>query len=952
MALGTNTLALIDASVAFLLTVAVKGVLILMLAAAVNMALFRSSAALRHLVWTLALISVVLLPVITPLTPHWAVPGVPALEPASRPRPNVELPAPEARAPEAVIAINELPSPSTARIVETPRSASESAAVAPVTAAVERVPDPAPSASATDEPTEESAGHLGLSPLLWALLIWAGGVLGVGAWVVLGVLRVRWLGRVAEEVVDGPLPRILERQAAELGVRRRVRLVSGAPGASPMTWGTLRPTILLPVSAVEWPSARLRAVLLHELAHVKRCDCLIQMIARSACALHWFNPLVWIATARLRVERELACDDAVLIAGSRPSDYAGHLLEVARSLRPIPLSGAAVPMARSSQVGARLRSVLDARRRRHALSRRTVLAGSMGTAALALTLAGAAPAVERSLADGAGAEAVTADIETVPIAELPAAGPVAHEGDGRVSLAVGAPLPTSVEEGALPQRGCDWLGTEGSSSTSINVNDDEWRAKLRRGDCELEFDLSGVVTFDDAETEVVSLSPGGEMEIEEKAGRVTRRLLIESDGSGRLERRWYVDGDEREYDSAARAWLSEMILVLHRRVGYQATERAERLLAERGVDGLLQEISQIPSDHTARRYYAVLLSQGDLGPDDMRRIVRQVGQQIESDYELASLLVSVAQEHPLDESVRVAYVEAVGSIDSDYEHRRALSAILERDQLSPALALAMLEQAESIDSDYEMASLLIEILEKQALQPAMIDPFFTAVRKIDSDYEMRRVLDAAIERSEPDQDLLDRSLQAAQEISSDFELARLLIGVAERYPANRRLPPTYLAAARSIDSDHELARVLTTQLKRDDLSPATLADLLGLADGLGSDFEAARLLTAVIDERGLDDTTRRPFFAVVNGIGSDYERGRVLKAVLDSEPLTRTDVEAVLDAAPGIGSDHEMATLLIELAARHPIDEGLRPAFMRAADTIGSEYERGRVLSAVTPRSR
>ncbi|MGH7952186.1 MAG: M56 family metallopeptidase, partial [Limisphaerales bacterium] len=153
-------------------------------------------------------------------------------------------------------------------------------------------------------------------------------------------------------------------------IRRRVKLLISETSASPMTWGFWQPIIALPAEALQWSDEKMRVVLRHELAHVKRWDCLTQEIAHLVCVLYWFNPLAWLAAGRMRAEREKACDDFVLNAGARPSEYAGHLVEIARQFSSANLQGA-VAMARPSGLEQRVAAILDARRQRKAVGKVT-----------------------------------------------------------------------------------------------------------------------------------------------------------------------------------------------------------------------------------------------------------------------------------------------------------------------------------------------------------------------------------------------------------------------------------------------------------------------------------------------------------------------------------------------------------------------------------------------------
>jgi beta-lactamase regulating signal transducer with metallopeptidase domain len=333
---------------AILVDAAVKGAVILTLATALAAVLRRSSAAARHLVWSAALAVLVALPVLSAALPSWQVPI--------------------------------LPSPATGRQAAAPSPAADVTGTAAIAFARAAGQQPDPSAEAAQAQS-----------VLWQACLatlWAAGALAVFAPYLLGARAARRLEQSAHPAGNSSWRTTLDRAAADLGLSRRVRLLVSPQAGMPMAWGALRPVIFLPVDADTWPADKRRAVLLHELAHVKRLDCLTQLAARAACAMYWFNPLVHLVAAKMRDEREQACDDLVLAAGQKASGYAAQLLSISQQMRPAPFTtAAAVAMARPSRVEGRLVAILDATRSRRAVTRAVALATVLIAAVVAIPVA-------------------------------------------------------------------------------------------------------------------------------------------------------------------------------------------------------------------------------------------------------------------------------------------------------------------------------------------------------------------------------------------------------------------------------------------------------------------------------------------------------------------------------------------------------------------------------------
>ncbi|MGI8843012.1 MAG: M56 family metallopeptidase [Gemmatimonadaceae bacterium] len=380
-----------------LLTLFLRSVLLLAAAAMVVRLLHRASAALRHLAWASALLALLVLPLATALAPTFSLRILPppALQSASTSAYISAAAGPAAREPDDVVASM---GSVTASDLQQRAETTELAVYAP--AAHARIGD-------------REQRHWSWRSALVAL--WAGVALVLLAEVARSRLRLRRLAAGAWRIHDPAWWRAAARIGSTLGLRRPVLLMVTARTSVPLTWGWRVPVVLLPADAHRWPAERREAVLVHELAHVARGDALGHDIARLAAAMFWPNPLVWIALRGMRSERERACDDLVLVTGTRASSYAGDLLEIARTtVATRQTAAAALAMARPGELEGRLLAILDAATPREPVTRALRMRASVVALALVVPLSALRP-VERS-----AAEARTIVVAPSPGVMLPA----------------------------------------------------------------------------------------------------------------------------------------------------------------------------------------------------------------------------------------------------------------------------------------------------------------------------------------------------------------------------------------------------------------------------------------------------------------------------------------------------------------------------------------------------
>ena len=721
-----------------------------------------------------------------------------------------------------------------------------------------------------------------------------------------------------------------------LHIVRAVRFFESKTVDVPTVIGWLKPVVLLPVSTLAGLTPRqVEAILAHELAHIRRHDYLVNLLQVVVETLLFYHPAVWWLSHRIRVERENCCDDLAVSLCGDPVEYAAALAEL-EGLRAS--SGELALAASGGSLLQRIKRVLGAPT--HAGRAPGWLAAGMALSLVATlsvsaantdagigqveitavegdqihastpappaaapsapVAAPAAPAApDAPLAVVASPSSVQAPVAAVPV-EAPAVAstrpveaafaPVPPAASTQESLAAvmataattepaiaAAPVPSSpVAPVVASTRSAvdQTVSTRGDSSGNYN-----WSDNGRK----IEINYRGEIDFTNDDTDVARMSPGGMLRIREG-----RRLLgadtsvqFTADGSGTITRRFWQGLKEQPFEPEGRKWLATMLPRFIRQSGIGAPARVARIHKSGGVTGVLAEISQIEGSWAKHVYFKELMKVPGLSTADVQRAFNQAGTEIDSDFELATFLVSSSRQIT-DDATRRAYLDAAKSIGSDFELRRVLSSVLQGGAVPSPLAAGLLDTSTSIDSDFEEASLLVQFARQQPIDATVRAPFFKALATVGSSFEHARVLQTLLQRTDLSPEARASALESAGAVGSDFEAANVLLQFVKAGPIEGTIRVPFFRAAGTINSAFERSRVLQAVAKRTDLSDETVLELVRSTKGISSNFERSQVLLAVASNHPLARDARDAYIDASEGLG-DFEQGRVLSALVKNE---------------------------------------------------------------------
>ena len=824
---------------------AIKGAVLVVIAAIAAYALRKKSASSRHAVWSAAVIGHLAIPLFMLILPAWRIPFLPATPWASSPA-------------SEEVAVN--PGAVSQTVIDNSVKGAVSAADNNATAT-----QPAAGVSLPSEPRAAgtSAVSTPMSTMAVIATIWLVGATLVLLRLALGTWQVGRLARVGSRVEDGAWLSLTQRLANRLGVSRPLTLLRGDRLAVPVTWGIVYPAVLLPQDSDNWTEEQRRFVLVHEMAHVKRFDALTQLLAQFAVALFWFDPLVWVAAHQMRVEREHACDDYVLRDGTTPSLYAGELLEMVRNIGTPSHDNAApafaaLAMARRSEFEGRMLAILDPRLDRNTMNRRGAFMTAAIVAFLTLPLAALRPYQQPTMA-------------TKPD-EFPSSFKVTI-GDGKSSMQTSTPsLPTTsstsataataatgsvsakMQSGIQARWSCEKypMGTE-LHGTSSHVEEhtgdgpDRWDLLFSESGHCTEAAVIGKIAFSPDERHISQLAPGGFARFRERTATFDRAVSVVPVGDGSLNYTALVNGQPVPFNGTMQSWLEQLLPSLLREIPLNVPARVASYRARGGVPAVLEMIGQIRSTGARREHYQELLK-GPVPTADAELIAMHAARDLAgSSGDLSSVLQKLPRNALQSRGIRDALATALASITSSGDKASTLEILAPN--ADPDLLVILAQAAEGLGSSGDKANYLITSA-AEYLTPGsakLRDAYFHAALTVPSSGDLANVLQNAMAYGHADPTVTMQIVDASRKLASSGDAANVLMMLTSSHLLANAPRATLAAIQRTLTmaSSGDRANVLMLIASAKLLTTAELRDAyMSAAMALPSEGDRANALAA------------------------------------------------------------------------------------------------------------
>ncbi len=350
-----------------------------------------------------------------------------------------------------------------------------------------------------------------------------------------------------------------------------------------------------------------------------------------------------------------------------------------------------------------------------------------------------------------------------------------------------------------------------SESFSFRTYGERNEVNYTKNGTEYHIEYDGEIAINDDDTDVVSISSGGYLEISKRVFGTERRILIESGRNGNLIRKYFINGKEKPYSPEGKNWLSDVLPTVVNKSSVGAKSRIKRFYEKGGIDSALKAVRKINSNSLKTIYYEIIMDYS-LSEEEKIKVVRSAGNTISSNSNLTGLLIRIRSHFFDNDQLISAFVDAAKKIGSDSNLTQLLKEISKDEKVSNSKFTKFLSCGYTINSDSNLSYLLIQTISKRGIDGGILDKTLELLEKeISSSSNASDVYSTIAKVKNLSEEQLMKTLSSASEsISSSSNLMRVFLDFSKQVNhSSQRVKTHYIKEAKAISSSSNYRKAVS-----------------------------------------------------------------------------------------------------------------------------------------------
>lgn len=415
-----------------------------------------------------------------------------------------------------------------------------------------------------------------------------------------------------------------------------------------------------------------------------------------------------------------------------------------------------------------------------------------------------------------------------------------------------------------------------NAQNSITINNSKISISNSKNDFKIEYE--GEIILSDDDSDIKDISRGGYIEIKKSSFGKRRKIIIEKDGN-ELVRKYYVGWSEKEYYPEGKEWLSDILPEILKSTTIGAEGRVDRFYNKGGAKEVLAEIKEMESDYVKSAYFKLLLKK-NLSVADLSITLQSIGNNINSDYYLSSILRKNQQLFFKNSETIDAYITALKGVKSDYYLAQVVKSVVSNKQVTDNQLGNLLKTSENIKSDHYLSNVLKEIMDKRELNAQNMELVMLLSKSINSDHYKTNVLKKALKMNNLSKEAYNAFIDSLDDVKSDHYATEVIKELMNNRLDSERLNQVLSLIQNNIGSSHYASTLYKKMADKSDLTETQLISILNILKSINSSHDLTSSLLAFAPRvKKSSSKVKEAYMSTAKSINSDTYFGKVMKAI-------------------------------------------------------------------------